>query len=86
MQERKKEKERQDFEREKSSCLFLLFLGLSPPTLTDLVVSAVEHVAQLHHDGVPAAPGRAGALVLREHAGELERRDRLAEVAVDVAD
>ena len=67
-------------------CSLSLSLLPTNPTLTDLVVPAVEHVTQLHHDGVPAAPGRAGALVLREHAGELERRDRLAEVAVDVAD
>ena len=77
-----------EFERENLRFLLSLSLSLLPtnPTLTDLVVPAVEHVTQLHHDGVPAAPGRAGALVLREHAGELERRDRLAEVAVDVAD
>ena len=89
----------ENFGREKKSFEFV-FSWLSPPlfsfcslaaqslssSLTDLVVPAVEHVAQLHHDGVAAAPGRARALVLREHARELERRDRLAEVAVDVAD
>ena len=53
--------------------------------LTNFAVASVQHIAQLHHHCVAAHPADV-AVVLRQHTRHLQARQRLLQVAVDVAD
>lgn len=52
--------------------------------LTDLLVTTVQNIAKLHHDGVAATPDWT-FVHLRQDASKLETGDCLAEIPVDVA-
>lgn len=52
--------------------------------LTNLLGAAVEYVAKLHDGCVAAGPDKTPVHLLN-HAGQLEQRDGLRQVAVDIA-